>query len=262
MKVQANGILMNYELSGSGPTLVLIHGFTDNLKMWYHQVPEFSRGYRVLTYDVRGFGRTEPSPGPYSMALFAEDLYQLLSALNLLPAHVLGYSMGGRIALEFCLRHPESTLSLIMANSVVGAPMTKEREERTRMLMELIQTRDNNRIAEIMTTYSFSPDFKEKDPQTFERYKAVKLENDPAGYLPVMAAMGAAAQAAVDLESIKCPVLVLAGTVDQFMPLAVAEAMVRRFPRAVLRTFPTGHITAIEDPAAFNRAVLEFLSEC
>ncbi len=64
MKIKANGIEINYELSGKGKTLVLIHGFTDNLNMWYNQVPEFAKQYQVLIYDVRGFGQTEKSAGP------------------------------------------------------------------------------------------------------------------------------------------------------------------------------------------------------
>jgi pimeloyl-ACP methyl ester carboxylesterase len=259
MKIKANGIEMNYEFSGKGKTLVLIHGFTDNLNMWYNQVPEFTKQYQVLTYDVRGFGQTEKAAAPYSMDMFAEDLHELLKALGISKACVLGYSMGGRIALEFCMKYPQEAAGLIMANSVVGAPVTPDREERTKMMMEMIQSGNNEMISEIMTVNSFSPGFKDKDPATFNQYKAVKLQNDPSGYLPVMMAMGAAAQTPVDLGLIKCPVLILAGTDDIFMPLSVAEEMHKKIPGAVLKTFPTGHIAAIEAPGEFNQAVLEFL---
>jgi 3-oxoadipate enol-lactonase len=225
MKIKANGIKMNYELSGKGKTLVLIHGFTDNLNMWFNQVPEFSKSYQVLTYDVRGFGQTEKTPGPFSMSMFAEDLYELLKNLGIASASVLGYSMGGRIALEFCLKYPREATGLVMANSVVGAPTTPEREERTKMMIEMIQGGNNDLISEIMTVNSFSPGLKEKDPLIFNQYNAIKLQNDPSGYLPVMMAMGAAAQVPVDLDQVQCPVLILAGTSDNFMPLNVAEGM-------------------------------------
>ena len=68
MKIKANGIVMNYELAGEGPCLVLIHGAGDNLKMWYNQVPIFSQHYQVLTYDVRGFGQTQGPEGEYSVS--------------------------------------------------------------------------------------------------------------------------------------------------------------------------------------------------
>jgi len=261
MKIKANGIQINYELSGKGKNLVLIHGFTDNLNMWYNQVPAFSKNYQVLTYDVRGFGQTEKSAGPFSMDMFADDLHELLKALGIGSACVLGYSMGGRIALEFCMKYPQEATGLIMANSVVGTPTTPEREERTKMMVEMIQAGNNEVISEIMTANSFSPGFKEKDPTTFNQYKAIKLQNDPSGYLPVMMAMGAAATVPVDLKRVKCPVLMLAGTADMFMPLNVAEEMHKKMKGTELKTFPTGHIAAIEAPKAFNEAVLAFLNK-
>jgi pimeloyl-ACP methyl ester carboxylesterase len=261
MKIKVNGIEMNYELSGKGKNLVLIHGFTDNLNMWPNQVPEFSKHYQVLTYDVRGFGQTEKSSGPFSMDMFADDLHELLKALNLSSACVLGYSMGGRIALEFCMKYPQTATGLILANSVVGAPSSPEREQRTKMMIELIQSGNNELIAEIMTVNSFSPGFKEKDRTVFNQYKAIKLQNDPSGYLPVMMAMGAAAQVPVDLDRLQCPVLMLAGTADNFMPLSVAEEMHKKLKEAVLKTFPTGHIAAFEASREFNEAVQDFLNK-
>jgi len=75
--------------------LVLIHGAGDNLKMWYNEASVFSQRYQVLTYDIRGFGQTQSTDEEYSIALFAEDLYELLQALKIDGAFLLGYSMGG-----------------------------------------------------------------------------------------------------------------------------------------------------------------------
>lgn len=83
MKIKANGIEMNYNLAGQGKTIVLVHGFSDNLNMWFNQAPVLSKHYQVLTYDVRGFGKTQISDVAYSMDLFADDLYALLHALNM-----------------------------------------------------------------------------------------------------------------------------------------------------------------------------------
>lgn len=261
MKVKANGIEMNYKITGKGDCLVLIHGFSDNLTMWYNQVPEFSKKYQVLTYDVRGFGKTERTEGPYTMDLFADDLKELLDILDINAASVLGYSMGGRIALEFCIKYPQKSNALIFANSVVGAPRAPDAEERGKMMMEMMQAGNNDIISEQMTVNSFSPGFKEKDPVTFKKYKDVKLQNDPAGYIPVMMGMGAAALVPVDLNLIKCPVLILAGTLDNFMPIHVAEEMHKKIPGSVLKIFSTGHVMAIEAPTQFNEAVLGFMQK-
>lgn len=206
MKIEANGIVMNYELAGEGPCLALIHGAGDNLKMWYNQVPVFSQRYQVLAYDVRGFGQTQSPQGEYSMALFAEDLYQLLQALKIGEAFLLGYSMGGRIALE-------------LANSGVGGPRPPQAVERFRAMVELLQKGDVVTLAEEMTTGAFSPGFKSRNPEAFERYKAVKPEADPQSF---------------------------------------ARAMKQAIPGSELMVMPTGHAAAIEAPQSFNAAVLEF----
>ena len=97
MKIQANGISMNYELGGSGRYFTLIHGAGDNLNAWYNQVPAFSQHYRVLTYDVRGHGQTELPEVELTMELWVDDLYALLKALNINETVLLGFSMGGQL---------------------------------------------------------------------------------------------------------------------------------------------------------------------
>lgn len=82
MRIEANGISINYEINGEGEDLVLIHGAGDNLNMWYHQVPIFSKSHRVITYDVRGHGRTEGPGKEYTISLFAEDLCHFIEAIK------------------------------------------------------------------------------------------------------------------------------------------------------------------------------------
>jgi pimeloyl-ACP methyl ester carboxylesterase len=250
---------MNYELSGGGECLVLIHGFTDNLAMWYNQVPGFSKRYRVLTYDVRGFGQTEVKKTDYSMRLFAEDLYELLKALGIESACVLGYSMGGRIALEFALAHPEMTAGLILANSGIGEPPSPEMQDRRRMMVGLLQEGNREVISELMTEASFSPGLRERNPAAFERYKGIKMQNDPSEYLAVMKAIVDAIDSPVDFSELRCPVLILAGDRDGFMDVRVGESMKNAIRNAELEVLPTGHAAAIEAPEAFNGIVLRFL---
>ena len=203
MKIKVNGVEMRYEITGEGRTLVLIHGYSDNMNMWYNQVPEFSKRYRVLTYDVRGFGETEKAE-PYSMGGYAEDLYELLRVLGIKKACVLGYSMGGRIGLHLTFRHPEMVVGLVFANSGVGGTVTPEREARWKMMVEILQTGDRDAISEMMAAGSFSPAFKEKNPATFQRYKNIKMENDPSSYLPIMTALMAETTQLTDLNRVGC----------------------------------------------------------
>jgi len=268
MKLHAGGIEINYELSGEGPCLVLIHGFSDNLTMWYNQVPEFSKKYKVLSYDVRGHGLAETPAGEYSMELFADDLYALLGALDIDKACILGYSMGGRIGLAFALKHPDMTAGLVFANSGVAGPdiqispdELKEMEERRVQMITLLKTDDIEPIADAMAVFSLSPGFEETKPEIFRKYKAVKLKNNPRHYAPIMEALMASMEEPPDLSQLTCPALIIAGEEDGFMTLDVAKSMEAAIPNATVRVFPTGHASAIEVPEAFNQAVLDFMGK-
>ncbi|MDI6858328.1 MAG: alpha/beta hydrolase [Dehalococcoidia bacterium] len=259
MKVRANGITQNYELAGDGDCLVLIHGAGDNLHMWYNQVPALSQRYRVLTYDVRGFGETELPEGAVDMGLLAEDLYQLLRALEIDSAFVLGYSMGGRIGLQFAIDRPEVVRALVLANSGVGiAPPSPEAQERRRRLIGLLEQGDLETVSEQMTATSFSPGLKERDPEKFEAYKSIKLRNDPRAFARLWGALVAASPP--DLGRLACPVLVIAGSQDAFTPLEAARATAAAIPGSRLEVLPTGHAAAIEAPQEFNRVVTDFLA--
>jgi pimeloyl-ACP methyl ester carboxylesterase len=259
MKIWANGIEMNYESSGEGECLVLIHGFSDNMNMWYNQTPEFSKQYRVLTYDVRGFGETEGNGDSYSMELFADDLYELLTALDIRSACVLGYSMGGRIALEFAVRHPEFMAGLVFANSGMGDAPSPDMEERRKMMVSVLEQGNIEVISEIMTVASFSPGFEEKNPAAFRRYKDIKMQNNPSAYPAIAQMMIEALSVTPDWSRLRCPVLIIAGERDGLMEMSVAESMKTSISNAILKTLPTGHAAAIEAPEQFNQVVLEFV---
>jgi len=261
MKIKANGIEMNYELTGEGDCLVLIHGYTDNLNLWYNQVPALSGHCKLLTYDVRGFGKTEVSGDAYSIGLFAEDLRALLEALDIGSACVLGYSMGGRIALEFALRFPEMTAGLVLANSGIGETPSQETQERRQMMVEVLQQGDMEVMAELMTEASFSPGLKERNPTAFEKYKSIKMQNDPSEYLAIMQVVVGSIDSPADFGSLACPTLVIAGDQDGFMSVSLGEAMRDAIPDAEMHVLPTGHAAAIEESEAFNRIVLGFVEK-
>jgi len=260
MKIKANDILMNYEIKGKGQNLVLIHGAGDNLNMWYHQVPVFSKSYRVITYDVRGSGETESPKGEYSISLFSEDAYQLMKAIRVEDACFLGYSMGGRIALELAINHPELVKALVLANSspVLARP-SAERIEKRRTMLDLLDKGDMTEFVGMMTTDAFSPGFKSSHPIEFEKYMKVKLQNQPRGIAQIMRLLGVPANPP-DLGKVKCPVLLIVGEKDSFMGVEQGKKAQKAMAGSRLVTLPTGHAAAIELPEKFNSAVLEFLS--
>lgn len=266
MRIKANGIEMEAALHGEGPVLVLIHGFSDNLTMWYNQVPEFSRTNRVLVYDVRGHGQTETPETEIGMDLLADDLRALLDALEIEKACILGYSMGGRIGLSFALKYQDRTAGLIFANSGVTGPDIQPSPEelqammaRRQEMMDMLETGNIEAIASGMAERSMAPGFRERNPEVFKRYEQVKLKNSPRAYKTIMEGMTRAMMDPPDLGQLKCPALIIAGEHDGFMAMDVARSMEKRIADATLAVFPTGHAAAIEAPEEFNGAVLDFL---
>jgi 3-oxoadipate enol-lactonase len=260
MKIQANGITMNYEASGQGNPLVLIHGAGDNLNMWYHQLPAFSQKYRVISYDFRGAGGTEVPEGDYTIAVMAEDAYQLMQALGVGRGYLLGFSMGGRIALEVAINHPEMVKALVLANSALGLtpPSPESREWRRRMVASL-EHGEAPSVMDMLTVSSFSPDYKSRHPAEFDRYLKVKLHNHPEGFARLMRSMGLLA-APPYLSRLKCPVLIIAGEKDILMGTAQGRLAHEAIAGSKLVAMPSGHATPVEAPQAFNSAVLEFLA--
>lgn len=121
--VDVNGVSLYYEVTGHGPPLVLAHGFACGLRMWDPQVNVLARSWRVVTYDVRGHGISEApdDPAAYSQAISVADLRALLEHLKMRRASVGGLSMGGNIALNFALAHPDMVTALIVADTGAGS---------------------------------------------------------------------------------------------------------------------------------------------
>ena len=107
-----------YDERGEGPPLLLVHGLGSSSRDWFEQVSHFADRYRVLRIDLRGHGRSERPPGPYHIAQFARDVAVGLRRLNAAPAHVVGLSMGGMVALELAASAPALVRSLVITNSV------------------------------------------------------------------------------------------------------------------------------------------------
>lgn len=264
MKIKANGISMNYELSGKGRSLTLIHGGGDNLNSWYNQVPVFSKKYQVLTYDVRGHGQTELPAGPINTELWVKDLYTLLQVLKIKETILVGHSLGGGIALNFTLVHPDMVKAIILSNSGLR-PSPKNEEEKNqmkaftqknieRLRKEGLQSDVDGRLKAM-----FSPGFAEKNTKVADKYKSIFLQNRLEGYLRVVEAMGIP-DTSLDLKGIACPVLVIAGEHDPYVNPAAGKSTQEAIPGAQLKILPSGHAPEMECPHEYNRVVLEFMA--
>src|SRR5262245_56197632 len=132
--ITVNGVSLNVECAGSGPPLVLLHGFTGSGATWRPHVEAYADHFTVITVDILGHGESESpaSPDRYAMEYTAEDLIAIFDHLQLDRVHLMGYSMGGRVALHMAIRHPARIASVILESASPGIILPELREARIR----------------------------------------------------------------------------------------------------------------------------------
>ena len=256
-KVQVGGLEIHYQQKGEGPDLVFIHGLGSSAEGWQFQ-SEFSSNYRMLTYDVRGHGKTEKPPGPYSVPMFAKDLAGLLNELGIKQAHIVGISMGGWIAFQFAVDFPEMVATLTVVNTWADM-IPKSLVERISVFRRLVIFKffSMRKIGEILSKGLFIKPEQEEIRKIFVEQWA---ENDKDAYMASM--RGAIGWSVVDqLHEIQCPVLVIAADED-YSSIETKEAYVRRLPNARLEIIKDSrHATPVERPEEFNSVLSDFLSK-
>lgn len=256
--LQVNDIDLYYELFGEGEPLLLIHGLGSSSRDWEMQIDFFAQNYQVITIDVRGHGKSGKPPGPYSIPLFAEDTAKLLRALGVSPVHILGISLGGMIAFQLGISHPEMVKSLIIVNSTPELiPRTlKERLQIWQRLL-IVRVMGLRKMGEVLgNRFLPLPEHAELREIFIERW----AENDKPAYLESMKAV--IGWSVVDrLGEIRCPTYIVGADGDYF-PTEEKEIYVRRIPGAELRVIEDArHALPAEKPGEFNAVVKAFLSK-
>ncbi len=253
---------MCYELRGEGPPLVMIMGLTASMDWWDPWIAdELSKRFRLLMFDNRGAGRTEtPEEGEFSCAQMADDTAGLMDALGIERAHVLGVSMGGMIAQELALRHPEKVDRLVLCVTFCGGKNTVyASQEVLAKMADASGTTDDflRRILSIM----FPADWLEANEPHFEEFKERYLRAPCTPHNTVRQFMGTAKLDTYDLlPTITRPTLVMCGAEDVLIPPENSRTIAGRIPGAKLVEFPgAGHGFQSQMPEEFVRNVREFL---
>lgn len=256
--IQVNDVALFYDTVGKGVPLLFIHGLGSSSRDWEKQVPHFTDSYKVITFDVRGHGRSSKPPGPYSIVQFAQDTAGLLEELNSTPAHVIGISMGGMIAFELGVNYPEVVESLTIVNSYPEMRVESFAERlmvwRRYLLLELLGVR---RMGVALAANLF-PGAEQAELRTLfiERW----AENDKRAYRESLRAL-----VGWDVEDrihdIGCPVLVVASDGDYF-PLEEKRAYTAKMKNARLVVIEAArHAVTAEKPEEFNAVLSAFLAE-
>ncbi|MFN2645078.1 MAG: alpha/beta fold hydrolase [Burkholderiales bacterium] len=239
-------------VAGDGELVLFLHGIGGRRQNWQAQLAFFSREYKAAAWDARGYGESDDYDGPLDFRVFSADLLRVLDHFEAPRAHIVGLSMGGRIARNFALHHPGRLRSLTLANTSPGfGALTQEAvqrfvAERRELQPELQAKRVLGRNAP-----------REAFDALVASMRALRRES----YLKTVEA-SVSQDLAAPLEEIRAPTLVIASRHDPLYPPSISEDMARRIPGARLVIIEdAGHLSNLERPDEFNRALDEFLRE-
>ena len=257
--IKANGIQMNYELSGKkgAPIVVLSHSLSSSLLMWNPQMDALNPYFQVLRYDIRGHGATDAPPGPYTLELLAEDVIKLSEALGIDRVHFVGLSLGGMIGQCLVLNYSHRLRSLVLCDTAAivpaeAQPLWEERFDKARKKgMEAL-------LEETMERW-FTPAFLEQNPPMVGLIRKQILATPVAGYLGCAEAIRKLSYLN-RLSEIKLPTLIMVGEEDPGTPVSASQAIHERIPNSKMAILPSArHLSNIEQTEAFNAALLAFL---
>ena len=242
----------------AAPALILSNSLGTTLEMWDPQVAAFSEHYRVIRYDARGHGGSPVTPGPYSFADLGQDVLAVLDALGIECAAFCGISMGGHTGLWLGVHAGSRFNAIAVCNSAAKIGTPQGWNERAAMVREGGQA-SMQALAESSPGRWFSAEFANAHPVEVQRAQAWIAGIAPQGYAACCEAL-ATSDLRGELGRITTPTLLLAGAADPVTTVADAQAMQAGIPGAQLAVVPASHLSNLEAPCAFDKAVLQFLA--
>ncbi|MBW3542146.1 MAG: alpha/beta hydrolase [Planctomycetes bacterium] len=260
-RIAVNGTTLHVVDRGSGPPLLFVHGFPLTHDMWQGQLDEFAGDYRVLAPDLRGFGVSDPVPAePLTMEQHADDLAALLDAVDVTePVILCGLSMGGYIGWQFALRHGKRLRALIQCDTRAAADAPDTRAGRMK-LAETVLNNGAEAAATPMLPKLFAAATRDRSPEVIDRIRETIVGTRRETIAAALYGMAQRPDVTPRLPEIAAPTLLLAGEDDLLTPAKEMRAIAERLPHATfVEIADAGHMAPVEQPAAVNRALREFL---
>ncbi len=255
-----NGIEIAYTDEGSGTPIVFIHGFPLNRTMWDAQVKALSGRARCIAVDLRGHGESQAPMWFASVEIYADDLRGLLDHLGIDRAVICGFSMGGYVAFAFYRKYRERVRGLVLADTRPQADTPEAKQGRFNTAQTALN-QGATAIAEAMTPRLLSAASLERRADLVQSVRAMIVSTPVTGIAGDLMAMAERPDSVELLGRIDCPTLVIVGDQDALTPPADAQLMAERVRGARLVTIPgAAHMSNLEDPETFNRAIAEFLA--
>ncbi|NIC06585.1 alpha/beta fold hydrolase [Halomonas sp. DX6] len=252
-----DGVRIAYRIDGpaESPVLVLSNSIATDLGMWEHQVPELSEHFRVVRYDMRGHGESYVPAGAYSIDRLGRDVLELLDSLDIQRVHFLGLSLGGFVGQWLGIHAPERIDRLILSNTASYLGPAGQWDE---IIAAVLEAEDMQETAERFLHNWFPIRLLEDGSAAVEPFRTTLLAMDRQGLAGSYAAVRDTDMRRT-IALITNPTLVIAGEHDPVTTVSHSEAMAATIPGAKLTVMPAAHMTHIEFPEAFMRAVLDFL---
>jgi 3-oxoadipate enol-lactonase len=263
MKLLVEGTAISFETYGNSdeetPWVVLSHSLACDRTIWRPQIRELRRQYRVLALDTRGHGESEASPPPYTLDQLADDVAAVLQSLRISRPHFVGMSLGGLVGQTYALRFPGGLASLTLADTASRFP-----DSALAIFTERAQTAMTHGMEPLVQPTLarwFTPGFRTAHPEELARIGEIIRATPPAGFAGCANAVPRINTTA-RLKEISCPILVIVGSDDAGTPPSMAREIHDHAPESRLVIIDgAAHLSSVEQPAAFNQALLTFLAE-
>jgi 3-oxoadipate enol-lactonase len=257
MKTKSNGINIDYTIDGQGPWVVMSHSLACDRSMWEEQAQRLKTRYRVLRFDTRGHGGSDAPEGAYTLDMLSEDLLGLLDELSVTDPHFIGLSMGGMIGMTFALKHPKRFRSLVLCDTSSRIPSEAGPIWEGRIKVAAEQGMEPL-VEPTLQRWFTEPFYKSNKPMMARVGKMIR-DTKPAGYIGCCKAIPKI-DVTARLGAITCPVQVIVGEQDVGTPVAMSQSIHEAIRGSELVVIPSAsHLSNLEQPAAFNRAVAGFL---
>lgn len=252
-----HGGQLHYTIEGKAgqPVLILSNSLGTSFDMWAPQMADFTASFQVLRYDTRGHGQSSVTPGPYSIALLARDVIDLMAHVGVKQAHFCGLSMGGITGMHLAIHHPERLHKLVLANTAayIGPP------ENWITRIAAVEANGIAPLAQAVVSRWLTPDYAAHHPETVTALEGMLRATPAAGYAAACAAVRDS-----DLREQVClialPTLVIAGSGDLPTPPADGAFLQREIAGSGYVEFVAAHLSNQEQAKAFSAAVIEFLA--
>ena len=259
-KVRVQGIQVAYDELGSGPAVVLLHGYPFDRSMWLEQAEVLKESHRVIIPDLRGHGETEVT-AEASIEQMAHDVASLLDTLEISRVSLGGLSMGGYVSLAFYRNFPLRVRSLILADTRAQADTEGIRKTRAVQAEKALQEGMEG-IADSLLQKLLAPETVARRPEIVKRIREMMVQTKPEGAAAALEGMAQRPDQTELLSRIIAPTLIVVGREDSITPIGDSEMMHREIGGSRLEIIEgAGHVSNLEKPKEFNEALLRFLHD-